>query len=59
MGHDFRPEYRQLAELRQLFHRADDGADGDGHRTRVRHDIVTLLRLREPVAMSPASTART
>ena len=32
-GHDFRPEYRQLAELRAALSRgADDGAHGDGHR---------------------------
>ena len=36
-GHDFRPEYRQLADLRQLFPAgADDGPDGHRHRARAR-----------------------
>ena len=36
-GHDFRPEYRQLARVAgALSGRADDGADGDGHRAGAR-----------------------
>jgi len=47
-GHDFRPEYRQLAELRQLFPTVPMMALTATATTRVRHDIVTLLKLREP-----------
>ena len=47
-GHDFRPEYRQLAELRQLFPTVPMMALTATATARVRHDIVTLLRLREP-----------
>jgi ATP-dependent DNA helicase RecQ len=48
-GHDFRPEYRQLGRLR------DDFADASVHAftatatERVRHDIVSELKLRQPV----------
>lgn len=47
-GHDFRPEYRQLAELRQLFPTVPMMALTATATARVRHDIVTLLKLREP-----------
>ncbi len=47
-GHDFRPEYRQLAELRPLFPGAPIMALTATATERVRKDIVTLLNLREP-----------
>src|SRR5258705_2065977 len=47
-GHDFRPEYRQLAELRQLFPSVPMMALTATATERVRQDIVTLLKLREP-----------
>ena len=48
-GHDFRPEYRQLAELaRALSRRADDGAHRHGHGARARATSSTQLQLREP-----------
>ena len=47
-GHDFRPEYRQLAELRQLFPETPMMALTATATERVREDIVKLLKLREP-----------
>ena len=47
-GHDFRPEYRQLAQLREKFPNAPMMALTATATTRVREDIVKLLRLREP-----------
>src|SRR6185503_15768500 len=47
-GHDFRPEYRQLAELRSLFPSVPMMALTATATERVRQDIVTLLKLREP-----------
>ncbi len=47
-GHDFRPEYRQLADLRPLFPGAPIMALTATATERVRKDIVTLLNLREP-----------
>jgi ATP-dependent DNA helicase RecQ len=47
-GHDFRPEYRQLADLRQLFPTVPMMALTATATERVRKDIVTLLKLREP-----------
>jgi ATP-dependent DNA helicase RecQ len=47
-GHDFRPEYRQLADLRQLFPSVPMMALTATATERVRKDIVTLLKLREP-----------
>jgi len=47
-GHDFRPEYRQLAELRQLFPKVPMMALTATATERVRQDIVALLKLREP-----------
>jgi ATP-dependent DNA helicase RecQ len=47
-GHDFRPEYRQLAELRQLFPSVPMMALTATATERVRKDIVALLKLREP-----------
>jgi ATP-dependent DNA helicase RecQ len=47
-GHDFRPEYRRLADLRQLFPTVPMMALTATATDRVRKDIVTLLKLREP-----------
>ena len=47
-GHDFRPEYRQLAELRQIFPAVPMMALTATATERVRSDIVALLKLREP-----------
>jgi ATP-dependent DNA helicase RecQ len=47
-GHDFRPEYRQLAQLRKLFPGVPMMALTATATTRVREDIVKLLELREP-----------
>ncbi len=47
-GHDFRPEYRQLTELRAHFPGVPVMALTATATARVREDIVTLLRLREP-----------
>ncbi len=47
-GHDFRPEYRQLAELRPLFPSVPMMALTATATERVRQDIVTLLKLRQP-----------
>src|SRR5262245_37404927 len=47
-GHDFRPEYRQLSQLRDLFPRASIHAYTATATERVRQDIIDQLRLREP-----------
>jgi ATP-dependent DNA helicase RecQ len=47
-GHDFRPEYRQLADLRKLFPNVPFMALTATATGRVREDIVTHLKLREP-----------
>lgn len=47
-GHDFRPEYRRLAELRQQFSDVPLMALTATATERVRQDIVKQLRLREP-----------
>ena len=47
-GHDFRPEYRQIADLRKLFPLVPFMALTATATGRVREDIVTHLRLREP-----------
>ena len=47
-GHDFRPEYRQLSRLRELFPDRPIAAFTASATQRVRHDIVELLRLRDP-----------
>ncbi len=47
-GHDFRPEYRQLARLRELFPRVPFMALTATATDRVRGDIITHLQLREP-----------
>jgi ATP-dependent DNA helicase RecQ len=47
-GHDFRPEYRQLAVLRERFPRASLHAYTATATEHVRADIVAQLRLRDP-----------
>ncbi|MCE9611173.1 MAG: DNA helicase RecQ [Chthoniobacter sp.] len=47
-GHDFRPEYRQLAKLREIFPAVPFMALTATATERVRGDIVKHLRLREP-----------
>jgi ATP-dependent DNA helicase RecQ len=47
-GHDFRPEYRQLATLRRRHPRVPFGAFTATATARVRADIVTQLALRNP-----------
>lgn len=47
-GHDFRPEYRQLAQLRELFPTVPFLALTATATERVRKDIVTQLKLRAP-----------
>jgi ATP-dependent DNA helicase RecQ len=49
-GHDFRPEYRQLSELRALFPNVPMMALTATATERVRKDIVQHLKLREPAA---------
>ena len=46
-GHDFRPEYRELARLRELFPRATLGAFTATATTRVQADIKTQLGLQK------------
>jgi ATP-dependent DNA helicase RecQ len=47
-GHDFRPEYRQIADLRTLLPKVPMMALTATATERVRADIVKLLQLREP-----------
>ena len=47
-GHDFRPEYRQISELRKHFPKIPFMALTATATGRVREDIVTHLKLREP-----------
>jgi ATP-dependent DNA helicase RecQ len=47
-GHEFRPEYRQLATLRQNFPDIPIAAFTASATRRVRHDILEQLRLRDP-----------
>ncbi|HEX4543239.1 MAG TPA: RecQ family ATP-dependent DNA helicase [Candidatus Acidoferrum sp.] len=47
-GHDFRPEYRQLSKLRELFPTHPIAAFTASATQRVRHDIIEQLRLRDP-----------
>jgi ATP-dependent DNA helicase RecQ len=47
-GHDFRPEYRRLAELRQRFPKASIHAFTATATERVRRDIISQLKLRQP-----------
>ncbi len=50
-GHDFRPEYRQLAELKTHFHNASLHAYTATATERVRSDIVEQLRLEDPAVL--------
>ncbi len=50
-GHDFRPEYRQLATLRARFPQAGIHAFTATATQRVRDDIAAQLRLRDPVVL--------
>jgi ATP-dependent DNA helicase RecQ len=50
-GHDFRPEYRQLAELKQRFAQASVHAYTATATERVRDDIVAQLRLQNPTVL--------
>lgn len=48
-GHDFRPEYRQLSKLREMFPQQAIAAFTASATQQVRHDIVQQLRLNDPV----------
>jgi ATP-dependent DNA helicase RecQ len=50
-GHDFRPEYRQLAQLRDRWPGVSLHAFTATATSRVRRDIVSQLSLREPVVL--------
>ncbi len=50
-GHDFRPEYRQLAILRERFPQATLHAFTATATPRVQHDIVAQLGLRDPAVL--------
>jgi ATP-dependent DNA helicase RecQ len=50
-GHDFRPEYRRLGRLRDDFPAASLHAFTATATDRVRQDIVTELRLRDPLVL--------
>jgi ATP-dependent DNA helicase RecQ len=50
-GHDFRPEYRQLAKLRERFPQASLHAFTATATPRVREDIAHQLQLREPAVL--------
>ena len=47
-GHEFRPEYRQLSALREHFPNQPIAAFTASATQRVRHDILSQLRLRDP-----------
>ena len=50
-GHDFRPEYRQLARLREFFPRASVHGYTATATEQVRRDIIAQLALRDPVTL--------
>jgi ATP-dependent DNA helicase RecQ len=47
-GHNFRPEYRQLSRLRDMFPDSPIAAFTASATQHVRHDIIRQLRLRDP-----------
>src|SRR5208283_632275 len=47
-GHEFRPEYRQLRRLRELFPECPIAAFTASATQQVRHDILRQLSLRDP-----------
>ena len=47
-GHEFRPEYRQLSRLRELFPELPIAAFTASATQLVRHDIIEQLKLRDP-----------
>jgi ATP-dependent DNA helicase RecQ len=47
-GHEFRPEYRQLSQLREQFGERPIAAFTASATQRVRHDIIAQLQLRNP-----------
>ncbi len=49
-GHEFRPEYRQLGRLRELFPTTPIAAFTASATRQVRHDILAQLNLRQPAA---------
>lgn len=49
-GHEFRPEYRQLGRLRELFPHTPIAAFTASATRQVRHDILAQLNLRQPKA---------
>src|SRR5262245_28826177 len=50
-GHDFRPEYRQLADLKERFPKASVHAYTATATERVRADIIAQLRLENPIVL--------
>lgn len=50
-GHDFRPEYRRLAELREVFPKIPIAAYTATATPRVRADIIQQLHLKDPVEL--------
>ncbi|HZZ27787.1 MAG TPA: DNA helicase RecQ [Pirellulales bacterium] len=50
-GHDFRPEYRQLAKLREQFPQASLHAFTATATLRVREDVIRQLNLRDPAVL--------
>jgi ATP-dependent DNA helicase RecQ len=50
-GHDFRPEYRQLGSLRQIFPKVAIGAYTATATEQVRRDIAEQLRLKDPAML--------
>ncbi|MCO6436511.1 MAG: ATP-dependent DNA helicase RecQ [Phycisphaerae bacterium] len=50
-GHDFRPSYRRLGELRKVFPRAQVSAFTATATAAVREDIIATLGLRDPVVL--------